>query len=290
VKGDTAGAVYKQLSKNFPPEAIAWVKDVKWTGPTDVPADKFDTDDYDSWATSHQPEKVAHFQRKIRDGEDVNPVVAVHTPKDPRVKIVDGHHRFTAHRGLGKDTPAYIGQVPEKVGPWTETHSYQIHQGEHPANKADAVRLIAAGLLVLARDTGRVLMIQRAKEDDADNAGGKWELPGGRLDDGEMPLDAALREWKEETGLELPEGKVQGTWLSPDGVYRGYVWVTDHEQDVEHLGEREPDPDGDHMEALAWWEPGMLKGNSAVRQEIHDSIELLLSALAFATTAAGGKK
>lgn len=276
-----ASDVYEQMSENFPPEAIEWIKHVEWEGPVDVPHDKFDTDDYDKWATSHQPEKVAKFQRKIRDGEHINPVVAVQVPKDPKLKIVDGHHRFTAHRGLGKDTPTYIGVVPEKVGPWTQTHSYQIHQGDHPANKGDAVKLKAAGLLVRAEDTGRVLLIQRALGDDDDSAGGKWELPGGCLDEGEMPFDAAVREWKEETGLEVPEGKTGGTWLSADGVYRGFWWLTDHEQDVEHLGEREPDPDGDHMESLAWFSLDDIRDNPAVRQEVRDGFELMIAGLAF---------
>lgn len=277
VKSDTASAVYDQMSENFPPEAIEWIKNIRWMGPTEIPPGQFDTSNYDTWATSHQPDKVAKFQKKIRDGENVNPVVVVKGPDHDHVKIIDGHHRFTAYRGLGQPVPAYIGYVPEQDGPWMETHSYQIHQGDHPANK-DAVRLAAAGVAVRAKDTGRVLMIQRALGDDEDDAGGKWELPGGRLEEGETPFDAAAREWCEETGLEFPDGEVVGTWLSPNGVYRGYAWLTDHEQDVDHLGEREPDPDGDHMEALAWWDLEQLKNNPAVRQELAETLDLLLGA------------
>lgn len=58
----------------------------------------------------------------------------------------------------------------------------------------------AAGLAVLAADTGRVLMLQRALDED-DLAGGTWECPGGKLDPGETPLEAAKREWWDTSQL-----------------------------------------------------------------------------------------
>lgn len=51
--------------------------------------------------------------------------------------------------------------------------------------------IVAAGGIVV-RD-GTVLMVHRPRYDD-------WSLPKGKLDDGESPLEAALREVHEETG------------------------------------------------------------------------------------------
>lgn len=53
-------------------------------------------------------------------------------------------------------------------------------------------KIIAAGGLVL-NDKNELLMIFRR---------GKWDLPKGKLDDGESIEDCALREVKEETGLQ----------------------------------------------------------------------------------------
>lgn len=40
--------------------------------------------------------------------------------------------------------------------------------------------------------------------------GGQWALPGGRMDEGETPVDAALRELREEVALDLAPDQVLG--------------------------------------------------------------------------------
>lgn len=55
-----------------------------------------------------------------------------------------------------------------------------------------------ASALVLD-DEGRVLLAKRKHEPDK----GKWDLPGGFLDEGEDPREALKRELSEETGLEI---------------------------------------------------------------------------------------
>jgi ADP-ribose pyrophosphatase YjhB (NUDIX family) len=59
----------------------------------------------------------------------------------------------------------------------------------------------AASALVLD-DEGRVLLARRALDPDA----GKWDTPGGFIEEGEGPLDALRRELREETGLDVEPG------------------------------------------------------------------------------------
>ena len=52
---------------------------------------------------------------------------------------------------------------------------------------------------------GRVLVLR--------NERGEWELPGGRLLDGETPEEAVVREIKEETGLSATVTSLVDAWV-----------------------------------------------------------------------------
>lgn len=137
-----------------------------------------------------------------------------------------------------------------------------------------ATPLIAAGLAIVANDTGRVLLLQRALSDD-DPASGKWEFPGGHIDPGEEALTAAMREWCEETGCKFPKSAIPaGDWLSPNQVYQGFVYQVPKESDIEinmdpdnrHVLNPD-DPDADQIEVVAWWNIEDLPGNPSLRKE-----------------------
>jgi len=53
----------------------------------------------------------------------------------------------------------------------------------------------AAGIIALAADTGRVLAIKRSRHVNHPHT---WSIPGGGIDPGEHPTDAAIREIYEE--------------------------------------------------------------------------------------------
>ena len=279
--------VKNQLRKNYPEHALGWIDDARWIGPVLIPQDRVDYDDVGSWAASHQPDRVKQFTADIKhERAHLHPVVAVQEPGDDKVKIIDGHHRTLAYKKLGRPVKAYVGFVDHDGGPWDETHSFQFHQGADPANKTTAGPT-AAGLAVQARGTGRVLMLQRALgEDDPD--GGCWEFPGGKLDPGETPLEAAKREWAEETGHTVPDGDIVGGWTSPDGVYQGFVHAVPDEDTVpidDGRGQvtNPDDPDGDQVEAIAWWDPALLRDNPAVRPELAGDLDTVLAALGTAS-------
>ncbi len=105
------------------------------------------------------------------------------------------------------------------------------------ANSAPAVQ----GLLV--RD-GRVLIGRRRIEPRK----GYWDLPGGFLEEGELPLDGLRREFLEETGLEVTPVEWVGAAVDPydEHFVLGLTWI------VEATGEPVP---ADDVEELAWFAP-----------------------------------
>jgi len=64
------------------------------------------------------------------------------------------------------------------------------------SESSSAGTIIKAASACVWRD-GRVLLVERGRPPGA----GAWSLPGGKLEAGEEPLQAALRELREETGL-----------------------------------------------------------------------------------------
>ena len=56
----------------------------------------------------------------------------------------------------------------------------------------------------LIEESGRVLLARRKQ---GKHMGGKWELPGGKIEPGETPAQSLARELAEELGLEVRVGE-----------------------------------------------------------------------------------
>lgn len=65
------------------------------------------------------------------------------------------------------------------------------------------------GAQALVERDGRVLLGRRAYEPSA----GRWDVPGGFLEEGEDPLEGLRRELREETGLEIEPTEFLGIWI-----------------------------------------------------------------------------
>ncbi len=71
---------------------------------------------------------------------------------------------------------------------------------------------VGAGFGVVLEKDGKILLGMRHpdpdKADSAFRSAGEWTLPGGKLDWGESFEDGAIREVKEETGIDIKDPEV----------------------------------------------------------------------------------
>lgn len=82
--------------------------------------------------------------------------------------------------------------------------------GSNQAVKAPEVALFAIGAFGIILDPqDRVLLCHR-RDIDA------WNLPGGGVGSGELPTEAAIREVREETGLEVVLERLVGVYGKPE--------------------------------------------------------------------------
>ena len=66
----------------------------------------------------------------------------------------------------------------------------------------DTVKLITVSAVVMVDVDGRILIAQRP---EGKNMAGLWEFPGGKIEPGETPERALIRELNEELGIDTTE-------------------------------------------------------------------------------------
>jgi len=138
------------------------------------------------------------------------------------------------------------------------------------------MRPVASFASVLLVDPRGWLLLQERDEHPAIDPE-RWGLPGGHLDPGELPLDAAVREVEEETGLVVAAADLLdcGTHDAGHGPATTYVAATTATDDDVVVGEgrRIVFVDPDHVADLpltasaAAFLPGFLSG--AVYARLH---------------------
>jgi 8-oxo-dGTP pyrophosphatase MutT (NUDIX family) len=74
-----------------------------------------------------------------------------------------------------------------------------------------ARRIVPAVNVVVTNDAGQILLIQRTDNDN-------WALPGGAIDLGESLPQAAIRETREETGIDCQITGLSGIYTDPGHV------------------------------------------------------------------------
>jgi 8-oxo-dGTP pyrophosphatase MutT (NUDIX family) len=79
--------------------------------------------------------------------------------------------------------------------------------------------LVPSANVIVVNESGAVLMIHRTDNDN-------WALPGGAMDLGESLVDTAVRETKEETGIDCEVTGLVGIYTDPKHVI---VYTSDGE-------------------------------------------------------------
>ncbi len=98
--------------------------------------------------------------------------------------------------------------------------------------------------LMVAVHDGRVLLVHNSWRQE-------WELPGGTLEAGETPREAAVREFREETGTVAGEVGFVGVGTVQLGHERRIEYVAVYCTTLDSLSDFEAN---DEVDKLAWWD------------------------------------
>lgn len=117
-----------------------------------------------------------------------------------------------------------------------------------------------AGNLVV--QDGKVLLLYRSDEEH-------WEVPGGKVEEGESPTEAAVREAKEEIGVDVSLEKpfYSGEFQHDDQIFLWHCYQAS-------IDEGEPEVKEDKFEKLEWFKAWELDD-----LELASNIEMILPAL-----------
>jgi ADP-ribose pyrophosphatase len=112
--------------------------------------------------------------------------------------------------------------------------------------KRSVVRHIGSAVMMAVDDKNRVLLVRQYRLPAEKYL---WELPAGRLDDGERPLDAAKRELKEETGYAAKKWTKLASYFASPGFVQERMTIFL----AEDLTEGEATPMDDERIETRWF-------------------------------------
>ncbi|MFB9688415.1 NUDIX hydrolase [Amycolatopsis plumensis] len=107
------------------------------------------------------------------------------------------------------------------------------------AMEADKKKSIASAITV---HDGRVLLVRRRVKEGSLS----WQFPGGEIEEGESANEAAVRETREETGLEVKDVSVLGERVHPN-TGRTMIYVA-----CQVVGGTAAVVDDDELAEFAW--------------------------------------
>jgi 8-oxo-dGTP pyrophosphatase MutT (NUDIX family) len=139
--------------------------------------------------------------------------------------------------------PLFPSQHGDDLRAWVAEH---VADFEWRAIEKPSARSAAVAITLVPDEAGRACFVLTRRGSRLKSHRGQWALPGGKLEQGEEPAEAALRELEEEVGLSLEPGEVLGR-LDDFATRSGFVitplvaWCDDY---------RELDPDPHEVAAI----------------------------------------
>jgi len=82
------------------------------------------------------------------------------------------------------------------------------------------LRLVLVAAAALVDGAGRILMAERPAGKEL---AGLWEFPGGKVEDGERPEDALIRELREELGIDVAPSSLEPFAFASHGYERFHL-------------------------------------------------------------------
>ena len=114
---------------------------------------------------------------------------------------------------------AKLGLLPDPPQGWNRSDD-DMNDRARMIPDGVATRPAAVLVPIVLRATGATVLLTQRHADLSKHAG-QIAFPGGRMDDGETAVEAALREANEEIGLDA-------TFVSPIGFLEGYLTITQY--------------------------------------------------------------
>lgn len=98
-----------------------------------------------------------------------------------------------------------------------------IHEIYRLIEGISLTQFTGAGIIIVTRK-GKVLLLKKQS--------GSWGMPGGKPSEDELPIETAIRETEEETGIKIDSLKDPIVFYYKDKKYYSYVYVVERESIV----------------------------------------------------------
>jgi mutator protein MutT len=126
-------------------------------------------------------------------------------------------------------------------------------------------KILLAGTIIQNKK-GEILLLHRNAKDKI-----QWETPGGKVEEGESPEECAIRETREEIGVEVKLLKKLGQKEFEENGYKmDYIWF------LTEITSGEPKISEDKFDDLRFWSLKTLKEKGNLSPNAKNLVDFLL--------------